>query len=60
MPNILTTEDELTKVLPITPRKLRKLRLSNRIPFVKVDRYTRLYDVEKVVAALESFEIKTK
>jgi hypothetical protein len=60
MPNILTTEQELAKVLPITPRKLRKLRLSKRIPFVKVDRYTRLYDVDKVVTALEQLEIKPK
>jgi hypothetical protein len=60
MANILTSEQDLAKLLPITPRKLRKLRLSNRIPFIKVDRYTRLYDIDAVVAALQKVETNPK
>jgi hypothetical protein len=26
----------------------------NQIPYLKIDRYTRVYDIAKVVAALES------
>jgi hypothetical protein len=48
MQSTLSIEDELIKVVQITSRKLRKLRLSNKVPFIKVDRYTRLYSVEKV------------
>lgn len=57
MTNALSTEEELAKILPITPRKLRKLRLLNRIPYVRVDRYTRLYDVERVIEALRKLEV---
>jgi hypothetical protein len=53
MTNNLTSEEDITKVLPITPRELRTLRRSGKIPFVQLNRYKRLYNVEKVVAALE-------
>jgi hypothetical protein len=56
--NTFCSEQELTKTLPITPRKLRKLRRSGMIPYLKVDRFTRLYDIDKVVAALEELETK--
>jgi hypothetical protein len=56
----LISEAELQKTLPITKRKINKLRLTGQIPFVRIDRRTRLYDVEKVVAALERLEIKPK
>jgi hypothetical protein len=52
--NTLASEQDITNFLKITPQKLRRLRLSKQIPFLRVDRYTRLYDIEKVVAALEA------
>jgi hypothetical protein len=56
----LISETELQEVLPLTKRKIYKLRLSGRIPFVRVDRRTRLYSLEKVIAALENLETKPK
>jgi hypothetical protein len=56
----LITENELQKAIPLTPRKITKLRLLGLLPVVKVDRRTRLYSLERVVAALEKLEIKTK
>jgi hypothetical protein len=53
MEKALITEEDLTKALPLTPRKLRRLRLQARIPYIKVDRYTRLYCLEQVLAALQ-------
>jgi len=56
--NTLCSEKDLTKVLPITLRQLRVLRRTGQIPFVKVNRRTRLYSLERVVAALEKLETK--
>ena len=50
----LSSEQDLTNYLRITPRKLRRLCLLKQIPYLKIDRYTRVYDIAKVVAALES------
>jgi hypothetical protein len=48
-----STEDDIAKFLQITPRKLRKLRLLKEIPCLEIDRYTRLYHRDAVIAALE-------
>jgi hypothetical protein len=56
----LISETELQEALPITPRKITKLRLMGQIPFVRVDRRTRLYDLSRVVAALEKLEISSR
>jgi hypothetical protein len=50
---MLSTEQDLTAFLRISARKLRKLRLAKAIPYLRVDRYTRLYDLPAVIAALE-------
>jgi hypothetical protein len=49
----LSTEKDVTTLLKISPRKLRSLRLAKKIPFLRVDRFTRLYRLDEVVAALE-------
>jgi hypothetical protein len=51
MPN-LSNEKELLEKVPLNSQKLRRLRREGRIPFLQVDRFTRLYDIEKVVEAL--------
>jgi hypothetical protein len=56
----LSTEEEVAKLLRTTTRQLRTLGRSGKIPVVKVSRYLRLYDPEKVVAALERVGTKTK
>jgi hypothetical protein len=60
MANVLSNETETIKALPITARKFVKLRRKGQIPFMQVDRFTRLYDLAKVVSALERLEVKTK
>ena len=44
----------------LTARKFAKLRRKHRLPYVRIDRFTRLYDLEKVVAALQKLEINGK
>jgi hypothetical protein len=51
--NTFCSEQELTQTLQITTRQLRKLRRANQIPYLRVNRFVRLYDLEKVIAALE-------
>jgi hypothetical protein len=48
----LITESELMEKIPVTARKLHRLRVQKRIPFVTIDRYTRVYDLTKVLEAL--------
>jgi hypothetical protein len=60
MANTLSSETETMKALPLSSRKFVKLRRAHLIPYLQVDRYTRLYDLERVVAALQKLEIKTK
>jgi hypothetical protein len=52
--NDLISEPELLKTLPaITKRKLIKLCRRRLVPFFQVDRFTRVYDLDEVVAALK-------
>jgi hypothetical protein len=60
MDNQLTSEEGLAKALSITTRHVQKLRRDGQIPFIRVNHRTHLYSLEKVVAALERLEIKTK
>jgi hypothetical protein len=56
--NTLASEEELIKTVPITVRQLRKLRRAGKIPYVPVNRFARLYNIDAVVAALEALEVK--
>ena len=56
----LYTETELPNVLPLTLRQVKNLRRANLIPYVRLNRYTRLYSVKKVVAALQRLETTAK
>jgi len=56
----LCDEEQLRELVPITTRQLRTLRLTGRIPFIKVNRRMFLYSPERVLAALAELEIKTK
>jgi hypothetical protein len=56
----LCTEEELTKVLALSPRQLRKLRSSGAIPFMRLNRCKRLYSLKSVANALAKLEVKTK
>jgi hypothetical protein len=49
----LITEPELLAKLPVSSRKLTRLRLEERVPYLKIDRYTRLYCLEQVISSLE-------
>lgn len=51
--------DELIQLIPMARRTLGRHRARGLIPFVKVGRLI-LYDVEKVVSALERFERKAR
>jgi hypothetical protein len=55
----LCNEDQLRSIVPLTHRQLLKLRREGKIPFVRIDRYNRLYDPEQVVAALGKLEVRT-
>jgi hypothetical protein len=54
----LVNEKGLLKVVLLTPRRLRELRRQHKIPFIKLGQRTVMYDVEKVLTALERFEIR--
>jgi hypothetical protein len=54
----LVTEDGLLEVLPLTPRQVRELRDQRKIPFIKFGHRSVMYNLEKVLAALERLEIK--
>jgi excisionase family DNA binding protein len=56
MPNILRPI-ELAKLLHVSDRQIRKWQSTKVIPYIKVGRAT-LFDVDKVMAALERFERK--
>jgi hypothetical protein len=53
------TEDELLKVIHITPRRLQDLRYANAIPFKQVSQKVRLYVVEDVLDAIPEFKPKS-
>jgi hypothetical protein len=52
----LVKEKELLQVVRIPSRQLRDLRKDRKIPFLKIGSKTILYDVEKIIAALEKYE----
>ena len=52
----LVKEAEFLKTVRIPSRLLRDLRARRLIPFVKLNSKTILYDVTKVITALERFE----
>ena len=54
----LVNEDGLLEVLPLTPRQVRELRDQRKIPFIKFGHRSVMYNLEKVLAALERLEIK--
>jgi hypothetical protein len=54
----LLTEEQLLERVPLTSRQLRRLREKRKVPFIKFGRRSIMYNLEKVVAALEKFEIK--
>jgi hypothetical protein len=54
----IVTEEGLLEVLPLTPRQLRELRDQHKIPFIKFGHRSVMYNLEKVLAALEKLEIK--
>ena len=54
----LVTEDGLLEVLPLSSRQLRELRDRHKIPFIKFGHLSVLYNLEKVLAALEKLEVK--
>jgi hypothetical protein len=60
MAKILSSESDAMRALPITARKFVKLRRARLIPFLKIDRYTRVYDIERVVEALQRLETSGK
>ena len=51
--NQFSTEQDIMKALQITSRQLRKLRRANQIPFLRISRFVRVYDLEQVIKALE-------
>ena len=54
----LLTIGGLSDAIGIAPRTLRSLYLGKKIPFIKAGYRTLLFDPEKVLAALEKFEVK--
>jgi hypothetical protein len=60
MTKVLSSESDTIRSLPISARKFIKLRRARLIPFLKIDRYTRLYDIEQVVEALGKLETSGK
>jgi hypothetical protein len=54
----LVTQEELLGVVPLTERQLRTLRDEHKIPFIKFGHRSILYNVPKVLAALEKLEVK--
>ena len=58
-PRRLVRSDELRERIPIAQRTLGRHRAMGIIPYVKIGRVI-LYDVEKVVKALERFEHKAR
>ena len=49
----------LSREYELPPRKLRTLYQTGKIPYFKIGHRTVLFDPEKVMAALELFEIKS-
>jgi hypothetical protein len=54
----LVNEKGLLEVIALTPRQLRELRLRRKIPYIRFGHRSVMYNIEKVVAALEKFELK--
>jgi hypothetical protein len=54
----LLTIGGLSAAIGIAPRTLRSLYLARKIPFIKTGHRTLLFDPEKVLAALEKFEVR--
>jgi hypothetical protein len=51
-------EKELLEVIHVSDRRLRYFRDAGIIPFIKTGRISVLYDLDKVVAALQKLEQK--
>jgi hypothetical protein len=60
MAKTLLSEIDTVRALPITLRKFVRLRRARLIPYLKVDRFTRLYDIDRVVEALQRLETSGK
>jgi hypothetical protein len=54
----LLTIRGLSDAIGIPPRTLRSLYIAKKIPFLKPGHRTLLFDPEKVLAALEKFEVR--
>jgi hypothetical protein len=55
---LVEEKELLDNYVHIPPPRLRWLRESNKIPFIKTGRLSVLYDPEKVIAALQKLEAK--
>jgi hypothetical protein len=49
---IICTEEQTARLLLLTVRKLRKLRRLKKVPCIRIDRYTTLYNPKQVARAL--------
>jgi hypothetical protein len=56
--NILVGIEQLERELGIPIRTIRSLMQARRIPFLKLGRRTLYFDVTKVRAAIDRFEVK--
>jgi hypothetical protein len=54
----IVKEDGLLEVVPLTSRQLRELRDRHKIPYIKFGHRSVMYDLAKVLTALEKLEIK--
>jgi aspartate/tyrosine/aromatic aminotransferase len=54
----LVTEEGLLEVVPLTHRQVRELRDRHKIPYIKFGHRSVMYNIQKVLAALEKLEIK--